>query len=273
LTIEVPHPSRSASIAGWSPVELEEFLRHPAAQEGRFWDFKAMPENKEKTRKTFAGFANADGGFVFYGISDSRQVSGIPGGAAALNEWLKDVLREIKPRIDYDQKNVILFPDGREVAIYGIAPSQRDQKPHMADDKVYRRGNAATETISSGTDLRRYFLSSYFSAENISDLEFELRRLRESDYEIAGIDVVYLRRVEQYLDERARDRTSGYEALLGQFRAIKKLVDTVNSKRAQSRAATGVPPLQDADELVQARDAAVLAIETFLSDFKRTIYG
>jgi Putative DNA-binding domain len=142
--IQLPHPAQPLKIPSWNLPELEEFLKHSNGHENLFWDFKEMPEAKEQTRKTFSSFANKDGGFVFYGITDTRQVVGIKNTAEKLNDWLTDVLRAIQPNISYESLHVIVAPDGRTVPIYFIRPSLPHQKPYMADHFIFIRENGAS---------------------------------------------------------------------------------------------------------------------------------
>jgi len=83
--IILPHPSKSTTVSQWNAADILDFLKNPLVDENRFWEFKLERENSKETRKTFSSFANIDGGFVFYGISDEKEPVGITESATTLN--------------------------------------------------------------------------------------------------------------------------------------------------------------------------------------------
>lgn len=109
-------------------------------------------------------------------------------------------------------------------------------KPHVADQRIYVREYGGAKPIASGIDLGRVFFQHQFCPENIDQLQYEIKKIKEYEYRSNEVDVIYFRYMGRHLEDLRQetiergDRAGGIEDLLLQYNNIKSLIDEINTE-------------------------------------------
>lgn len=120
--------------------------------ESAFVEFKScVPNDKEgkaRVAKAMVGFANREGGYIFFGVSDAGDIAGLEGSANIERFWdqIADVVgRHFMPAFRWD-KAVVELDDKQIAVIYVYAA---DQKPIIA-------AHDFTASVTAGSVYFRY---------------------------------------------------------------------------------------------------------------------
>lgn len=86
------------SIAGGETITIEEIL---ALEEGQTFDRKSIRIDAKTLAEPLCAFANADGGIIAIGITNSkRQIEGVDGDISKLNDLLRVPLDYCNPTVE-----------------------------------------------------------------------------------------------------------------------------------------------------------------------------
>ena len=130
--------------SGMTKEELLELLKRP---EGADVEFKAARNDvPHDAYKTVCAFANTDGGWVIFGVSDDGKITGVD--ASRVSGMRSDFLstlnggQKLSAHIEADPHDVEI--DGKHVLAFYIHEAPRHEKPiHLGrslDESYYRRG-------------------------------------------------------------------------------------------------------------------------------------
>ncbi|MFA5975178.1 MAG: ATP-binding protein [Elusimicrobiota bacterium] len=263
---------RAADILRWDNRQFQAFLDR-GTPEGDAIEYKERiePHKGSAIRKAFSAFANATGGFIFFGIRDTdRAIVGIDCGA---NEFLENISNcldcdRLRPSVKYSVLKQFRFGT-KLVIVYLIQPGLDSDRPHMADDCIYVREGNRSRPIQSGDELRRRFFSSRFVPEHLEQVSYWITRIEQDDFTLAGIDVQYLLNARRYLEDKCLTlRDERFISLRNRFNAIGKALDRIATLRAAIHVAHGAPSFDRPHELVQECTYVKQEIESFLTEYK-----
>lgn len=176
--------------------DLQEILDNPSFAENEYLDYKKsftideVPKEQKlqeqiELRNDVCSFANAEGGYLFFGIKETK---GIPTNIAGFTikgnnrdlfeRELKNYLQSIKPRIPYYQIKFIELPNHKYVVILFIQHDFFAPYTHLVEEKEYhfykRIGNA--KRYIEYQELRTMFTQSL-------SLEKEIEKFRKERIE------------------------------------------------------------------------------------------
>ena len=129
-----------------------------------------------ETIETLAAFANMQGGVLLLGISELKEIKGVPDAKKNMEQWLHEIQTRITPQIsphieliEVDEKIVVCI----SVAEYPV-------KPVAFDGNYYRRTSKFTRKLSGQevVDFRRQFIDSNWDTnirpnKTIADISFK----------------------------------------------------------------------------------------------------
>ena len=120
-----------------------------------------------ETIETLVAFANLHGGVLLLGISELREIKGIPNAKENIGQWLHAIHVRTTPR---------LFPNTEIIEVEGksvvcISVTEYPVKPVASEGKYYKRiGKFNQElTVREVIDFRRQFLDSCWDSKLRSD--------------------------------------------------------------------------------------------------------
>ena len=268
---------KQSEITNWDFNDLIQFLDSFVSTENNFYEFKENYRIRpEKIRKFFSSFANSEGGYIFFGIDNEKNIIGLEVDDE-INTKLNQKLscESLQPPLDkWYQINRISIPETlpeKVVYIFCIESSISINKPHLSDSKIFVRENGESNPIKSGRILREKFFMTRFQPEHIKQLEFEMRKIKNYKYEASEIDAMYFRDLGEYLEKSIEEETDLYEDLnnlLEQYNQITSLITDIEAIRAELHSSTGVPPIGNPIEIEEKYDNLRELIEKFLHGFK-----
>jgi hypothetical protein len=130
---------------------LNELISNKVS-EGRYIEFKAQLPKNDSVEKTFASFANSDGGYYFVGVEDEKatniaiEIVGFePDPSIGFKEKISNIIKNIDPFVNFEHEFVKLKNDKY---VY-IAKIQRgEDAPYICKNGViYVRSNEASDPI------------------------------------------------------------------------------------------------------------------------------
>ncbi len=151
--------------------DLLELLNSSEFVEGHKLDFKRELVNKPKDIvKYVSSFANANGGFLIYGVDDDKKIVGIDRTMKGKNvvEWYNQVVSgNTEPDIFYHDPHCIDIPNSNKIIMIIEIP-ESTRKPHMVTgDRYYTRLNDSSKSAS------HYQVRDMFMYSRERKLEFE----------------------------------------------------------------------------------------------------
>lgn len=153
-------------------LELRELINKG---EGHHLEFKLEQENNDDFAKTFAAFANTDGGKILVGISDDGSISGI-NDIDSLMRRLDDIaINRCEPPITILQES--LQVDENNVVIVSVPKGP--QRPYDVSGRTYIRASNRIR-MASREEKQRLFQSS----ESIYYDEIPVTRSKFGDFDI-----------------------------------------------------------------------------------------
>ncbi len=267
-------------VLNWTYEDLRDFVTDPTSSvENDQYDFKATYKlDCDKLRKCFSAFANSKGGFIFFGIDLKGNICGVERSneiTTYLNRSLNNA--HLHPPIrKWPLLKCIKTPRTKKcIYIYYVYPSLFIDKPHVADQIIYVREYGEAKPITSGIDLRRVFFQHKFCPENIDQLQYEIKKIKEYEYRSTEIDVIYFRYMGQHLEDlrqetiERRDRAGGIEDLLLQYNNIKSLIDEINTERSKKYSSLEVPPLSTSSDINKKYTQLSAVADGFIASFRK----
>lgn len=178
----------------WTADDLQVLLNNDAYRENNFIDYKvnfaplvdkcSKREKQAEFRNDVCSFANADGGYIFYGIGESSGAASILAGISIPNIDRfeldrRNELQAIRPTVPEVDFSFIPIQDGKYVVVLYI---QRGvYKPYITEEPegqfhfYIRHGNK--KQAMSYTEIRNGFLNAAMLSEDIKS--FRKERLEE----------------------------------------------------------------------------------------------
>jgi len=136
-----------------------------------------------ETIETLVAFANLYGGVLLLGVSELREIKGIPNAKENIDQWIHEIQIRTTPR---------LFPRIETIEVEGktvvaISVAGYPVKPVASEGKYYKRTGKFNQELSVGEaiDFRRHLFDSHWdsnlrSDKTIGDISFKkLHRLIE----------------------------------------------------------------------------------------------
>jgi hypothetical protein len=132
------------SIQDLDYQDIEELVKIQKQLEGTHLDYKEnlygnnIDRAKAELSKDISAFANSQGGFLIFGVSDDCEIKGIDSiiGKNGVIEWINQVLRSgIEPNIIYPSPKIIEIPHITDKIILVFEVPESTSKPHMAIEK------------------------------------------------------------------------------------------------------------------------------------------
>lgn len=178
----------------WTADDLQVLLNNDAYRENNFIDYKVnfaplidkdkKREKQAEFRNDVCSFANADGGYIFYGIGENSGAASILAGISIPNIDRfeldrRNELQAIRPTVPEVDFSFIPIQDGKYVVVLYI---QRGlYKPYITEEPegqfhfYIRHGNK--KQAMSYTEIRNRFLNAAMLSEDIKS--FRKERLEE----------------------------------------------------------------------------------------------
>lgn len=180
-------------------ADVESLVKHQKKAEGINLDYKKDIGKPDKAKndlaKDVSAFANTEGGYLIFGVSDSLEIVGIDTEIIGkpVVEWINQVLdSNITLKVKYHDPKVIQIPNSEKILVVIHVP-ESGRKPHMVNEehRYYVRINDAAKPANH-TQVRDMFeFSKNRSAELNSFLE--KRKLLNEDSDEFGKNTNSLR--------------------------------------------------------------------------------
>lgn len=210
-------------------TELRHWLRSVEAQEGVTIDFKeSIPSDPFTLRKLLSAFANTDGGFIYFGISDAKQAVGMTITAQDLKDRIRRTLgTDVLPaNISFDVVDEVRFDAGaKAIYVIQVHKSLYTDKPHLVirDGAVYiflRRGAICEHLINRAEIMDAFLLEGAFYSQQSPDVRRILGNIERMPVcKLNQLENSILLRYQSYLSQEAQmDKRAG--VLLAELRQI-----------------------------------------------------
>ena len=229
-------------IKTWDLQKLKEWLDDPVTQENNQFDFieNLQPKNENATnriRSKFCSFANTNGGFLFFGITDkTKNPVGIKNVQQEFITLLNKIIsKKIFPGIppqNYKPIHYIKNDNNKDIVVVKIIKSSRNLRPHMTNCKIYIRENGESKPIEDGIILKQIF-SQRFYPSDIRSLENDLKSISKTEniYHPDLIDFMYLKELRVFLIQRFEESNSSeYIDLIYKLHLISEKIEEFNKK-------------------------------------------
>lgn len=180
-------------LFGCNAADFEVILHNPDYRENQYLDYKEnftfLNVSKEKAppkitefRNDICSFANSEGGYIIYGISDdqgtAKELIGIDIENPDRFELdLRNKLNPILPKIPSVRFHFILLDNGRYLVVIFIEHDYYAPYIHIEDQKNYKiyKRDGNQKTIIGYTELKNMFMQSRFLEDEI--LGFRKKRI------------------------------------------------------------------------------------------------
>ena len=265
----------------WTFDELKEFVDTCISGENNIYEFKKSLNgtNSKELRKDFSSFANSNGGFIFVGVDNNRNIKGIPQDDELytnINRCLSN--SALSPKIRFELQNRIAIPRSNPPAyvyVFYIHPTLRHKKPHVSDCKVYVREHGESKPVSLGSQMRELFVLSTFNPEYIEQLEYDLKKIQKYEYSYGQIDYFYLKYLGKYLDDLKEEKgekgedSNEVDALIKIHKNICTLINETEQLRANERSSASAPSLDISDTIKRKYAELASQVDIFIFNFKK----
>lgn len=222
-----------SSLKEWN-FEIIKNLVEKNYSETEIFDFKSNLQPSIKQERIVCAFANTSGGFLIFGVGDTKKTDRIIGIPSKVDFQKKfyDKIRMIEPSVYFEFKQpAIRIPHSDKVIHVCYIPRSSD-RPHITRDKLfYIRTNGGSNELMNYSVLRESFHS------------FEQRKIK---IELLGLELIFLGKTSQRMvisEKELGKKYSLYEPstsvlidLMGQVYPVikndKKLIHTLFSIRS-----------------------------------------
>lgn len=265
-------------IKAWDQNGLENWLADPTNVEDDTLDFKERYEGRVTAEEVciwMTSFANSIGGYLIFGVSDSRQLVGVDEDdiTTILNQKLRD---NVDPLISFNLIHSIEIQGTtpkKLIRVVKIEPTIFYERPHLVKGRIYVRQRGTCELVKNLKDLRRNFFTSPFQPEQISHLEYEMENIKKYRYKKTTLDVIYMKKLEEFLydsESKAKDSTArtNLKKLRGVFGQIEVLIDDIERDSAGNRSPSGVEAASLSGEASQKYSDLAELCENFINLYK-----
>ncbi|MFA5871581.1 MAG: ATP-binding protein [Parcubacteria group bacterium] len=224
-------------ITTWEFDDFQSWLRDLDSQECWWHEWKKIINlENQRIRNTFCAYANTNGGIIIFGVDDSKNIIGV-GKVTDLRTKISRIINaNILPAISDNGWDIKTFkiPRKRMLFVYCvyIFPSPYFVRPHITEHKIYKRGNGENIPIHDGNEIREKFLINKFDPKNIGDLQRDLTKINNARFNPDHIDVLYLKSLKGYLEDRSLGRNPEFMALSCSLTEIANLYEGIKKKQA-----------------------------------------
>jgi Schlafen, AlbA_2 len=164
-----------ADLAAWTLATVYNVVRTHEYEPGSF-DYKEEPnptgpkrdEAIDSIRRTACAMANADGGYILFGVRDRHHQVASPDDRVVgmrlggdLRKSFGDKIRAVQRGVFFDAfPNPLPLPDGPAKGIFVVAVPPSPLRPHMVQSTgvFYRRGEGGTADPMSFYEVREQML-------------------------------------------------------------------------------------------------------------------
>ncbi|NMW80913.1 ATP-binding protein [Mobiluncus mulieris] len=132
-----------------STIEFEDFDQLKGVEEGYVVEYKEKWDKnvKDKLPKIIASFANANGGWIFIGISDNRDFVGIVQDGADFSQTIAQLVRcHVTPLPRFWTRYVEKSMAGKGVLVIEIP--EGEEPPYIVDGSIYVRVGSSSEKFA-----------------------------------------------------------------------------------------------------------------------------
>lgn len=182
------------SLDGWTFDTVVYLVKKHQFEPGAF-DYKDVlnasgPQRTIHTasiRRTACSMANTNGGFILFGVKDRQvaatspeeRITGIPLGGDLLKE-LGEKIEVIQPEIHFDGlPQALSLPNDPSRGVFVVYIPQSQKRPHMVEDKYYRRGEHGAAIAMSHWEVREQMINTEDRMKKITLLRLELAQYKE----------------------------------------------------------------------------------------------
>ena len=175
-------------LSAWTYETVEHVVRTYEYEPGRF-DYKevltpsmAKPEALRSLRVAACGMANADGGFILFGVADRKvpvsnpldRICGLDIGVDSAKEFA-DKVQIIEPTVHFNATPapIPLPHDGRR-GIFVVHIPRSPLRPHMFDNRFYRRTPGGTGEPMGVYEVREQMVSTEERLRKVLLLRLEM---------------------------------------------------------------------------------------------------
>jgi len=260
-------------VKSWGYKELRNWLQDLSIQEALFYEWKSTLDLcPDDLRRLFCSFANTqEGGAIFFGITDDKQIKGVKPDndlTVKINRIVsKNIFPPISPR-NWSIAKGIKVPNSKKVVyILYIYPSLYTDKPHMFKERIYLRENGECKAIDDGHILRKLFLIERFHPEHIRQLEIELEKIERCRFNPDEIDVMYLKELKSYLEEKSR-QIRQFGELVEEFRNIVNLYEKIKKELSIGIVKGENISSLNGDDIIKWYEQLSVEVPKFIKKFK-----
>jgi ATP-dependent DNA helicase RecG len=169
--------------------DLKELLR---GGESLRLEFKERPVHPDDLAAALVAFANTQGGTLLLGVTDDRQIVGVPDPEAVARTVDNVAASNCQPPLRVMQE-MIPLPEAGSPAVLVVSIPRGEERPYQTNRSVCYIRTATGRRAASREDLRRLFLAT----ESFYYDETPLERL--------GMEAIDFHAVEHFLKETGRE--------------------------------------------------------------------
>ncbi len=218
----------SADINQWDYSTIYRLVTQRDAEPG-IYDFKEVlsgtgsDENKKKLndsiRKTACSMANADGGYIIFGVKDPKNYPNLPAEQRIVGiPKSSEYLREFGDKISSIQRNVpflypdrlIDLPDNATHGIFVVHIPLSPLRPHMIEGTFYIRTSTGNAKPMNWHEVRDQMLYTEGRMQKVRLLRLKIAQFKK----LRATQLGYGYDWERELAENSRYETSEFEALV-----------------------------------------------------------
>lgn len=133
-------------------ADIEEFLSSPDTEESFFFEFKEDRVEPKKVVEEISAFANTYGGYIFLGVTDSKEIT----GCSSWNEQrIQTTIHDsITPTPSFDVKKLICS-DG---TVFVIRIDEGSEPPYITNQgKIYERLSSGSFVVRDSSRLTQMY--------------------------------------------------------------------------------------------------------------------
>lgn len=172
------------TLEGWT-LDVVRQVAASGMAENDVFDLKGDLQPAEHQRKPVAAFANTRGGFLVFGVTNDRQVTGVENGELARDFGIK-LGAELEPSVEYRFGVPLTLDTGRIVFVCHVPRSNRG--PHAVMTQTgclfLKRAPSGSNVPMTYEEVRSLFVDAARLRSHLAQLSDEVQRIRERANEL-----------------------------------------------------------------------------------------
>lgn len=180
-------------------MEISQLLSQIKNGEGQHVEFKISFAEEDKAIESLCAFTHAEGGRVFFGVSDNGNIVGVSIGKNTIENFANKLRSSTQPSLNPTIEAVDV--EGKTIVIVSIEKAKEDILYFAFNTPYVRIGK--TNHVMSPNDIRERLYKG-FQAENLAAKDFR---------SFQKIDPVRRKRIKQNIPDYLIRLTSGQEIL------------------------------------------------------------